>query len=535
MGNWYGKWGKSNSDSVTDPVAAASPEAGLQSVAEAEQPLSADLDANLQYLKLRFKDCSDVVFRNVVVEYDVRATVIFVDGLVNTDQISDHALRPLLYDAVNARPDNMPDPPPLEETQISLSQVSRASNYNDVIRDIMGGNAALFIDGYAEAIILSVPGGERRGVSDPTTENVIRGPREGFTDALRPNTALVRARLRTPALKMVPFVIGEKTNTNVVLAYMDGLADPAVIEEATKRLHAIKLDGILESGYIEEFIEDNPYSLFPQLQYTERPDSIAAHLLEGRFAIFTEGTPFVLVAPTVIWQLFQASEDYYERYHITNFIRWLRYIFGFIALFLPSIYIATTTFHHDMLPTTLTLSIAAAREAIPFPALVEALIMEISFEALREAGIRLPKAVGAALSILGALVIGQSAVEAGIVSAPMVMVVAVTGIASFAIPKFNLAISIRLLRFPMMFLAGLFGLYGMVLGTVMLMAHLCSLRSFGVPYLAGLAPYKREARDDILARVPWWDMEKRPASISRRNRRRLSEARKPRPDPTRKW
>lgn len=282
-----------------------------------------------------------------------------------------------------------------------------------------------------------------------------------------------------------------------------------------KKNQKIKIDAVLESGYIEEFIEDDTYSPFPQAQYTERPDTVAAQLLEGRFAIFTDNTPFVLTGPITFWRLMQASEDYYERYLMSNLIRWLRYMFLFVALYLPAIYVAVITYHQDLMPTNLMFSVASAREPIPFPAIIEALIMEISFEALREAGVRLPKTIGQTVSILGALVIGTAAVEAGIVSAPMVIIVSLTGIASFTIPRFNLAISIRMLRFPLMFLASIFGIFGIMLGTIILVLHLCNLQSFGIPYLSGISPFKRDEVKDIFVRAPWWTMTRRPGTYSR--------------------
>lgn len=259
------------------------------------------------------------------------------------------------------------------------------------------------------------------------------------------------------------------------------------------------------------------------MEYTERPDTVTAQLLEGRFAIFVDGTPFALIGPVTMWQMMQASEDYYERFFISNMVRWIRFLFLIMALFLPAIYVAVTTYHHDMLPTTLILSIAAARESIPFPALVEALMMEISFEALREAGIRLPKTVGQAVSILGALVIGQAAVQAGIVSAPIVIVVSLTGIASFTIPRFNFAITVRLLRFPIMLMAGLFGLFGIIIATTLIATHLTKLTSFGVPYMSGYSPYNHTDQKDIVVRAPWWKMTKRPSWIGKDNNKRAKE------------
>jgi spore germination protein len=491
---------------------------------ETKVPLAIDRDyaVSLQTMKKVFSDCSDVIFREISVTPASRGFIVFIDGIVKSEEISDHTLLPLF--ALHSR---ISDPEELEQETLIVPQTAPCPTYEEAADNILAGNAVLFIQGHDHGITINARGGARRGVEEPQTESVIRGPREGFVENLRTNTALLRFKIKSSDLKMKSFVIGDKTKTSVLLAYIEGIIDPKLVEEATRRLQEIKIDGVLESGYIEELIEDQPFSPFPQLQYTERPDAAAAGLLEGRFAIFVDGTPFVLVAPVTFWQFMQASEDYYERYIIGNLIRWLRMVFIAVALFLPALYVAVTTFQQDMLPSNLLLSIAAARESIPFPAIVEALIMEVAFEALREAGIRLPKTVGQAVSILGALVIGQAAVQAGIVSAPMVIVVSLTGIASFTIPRFNMAISIRLLRFPLMILAGIFGLFGIVVGLVLISVHLCSLRSFGVPYLSGIAPYQHAEQQDIMVRSPWWKMVFRPNSLSQLNRRRLSTSHMP--------
>jgi spore germination protein KA len=284
---------------------------------------------------------------------------------------------------------------------------------------------------------------------------------------------------------------------------------------------------VLESGYLEEFIEDNPYSPFPQVVHTERPDRVTASLLEGRVAILTDGTPFALIVPAEFITLMQSPEDYYERYMVATAIRWLRYIGFAMSLLLPSLYIAITTFHQEMIPTRLLISLAAAREGVPFPALVEALMMEFTFEALREAGIRLPRAVGQAVSIVGALVIGQAAVQAGIVSPLMVIVVAITGIASFMNPAFNIALTMRLMRFPLMLLAATLGLFGVMVGILAILIHLAGLRSFGVPYLSSLAPLHTKDLKDVAVRAPWWAMDNRPAETAKLNRRRQSRGQKP--------
>ncbi|GAA3410303.1 spore germination protein [Paenibacillus hodogayensis] len=463
-------------------------------------------------------ECSDFVIRHFRMEDSgVRALVCYVDGLANTELV-DRVIASLMI-----RKGDRSLLEEVSERTLPVSQIAEADNYGDMLQKALSGDAVLLVDGNDRAIVMGLRGAEHRNVTEPETESTVRGPREGFTELLRTNTALIRRKIKSPRLKMKPMVVGKETNTDIVITYIEGLADPKLVQEVVSRIEQIQIDGILESGYLEEMIQDHGYSPFPQIMYTERPDTTAGSLLEGRVAIVTDGTPFVLIVPVTFWSFLQANEDYYERFQISSLLRLIRIIFMFIALMTPALYIAVTTFHQEMLPTTLLLSVAAAREAIPFPAVVEALIMELSFEALREAGVRLPKAVGQAVSILGALVVGQAAVEAGIVSAPLVIVVSITGIASFAIPKFNAAISVRLLRFPLMLVASVFGLYGIVLGSMLIIGHLTRLRSFGIPYLAPISPITLSDLKDTLIRAPWWQMKRRPMMLDVVNTNRLGE------------
>lgn len=491
---------------------------------QTNQEIQPDLEKNIEILKDLFKDCSDVVFRSIYAG-KLKAYVLFVDGFIDSASIEVNGIKQLL----NKLEDEKLTADELMEQIVSISSVDETTKLDAVVTNVLQGNTLLLIDRAKKALIFDAKGGQRRGVEQPETESAVRGPREGFTETLRVNTALIRHKIRSNRLKILSRNIGTETNTVLAILYVEGLASPDLVKEVLSRIDRIQIDGILDSGYIEEFIEDSPWSLFPQIQNTERPDTVAANLLEGRIAIIVDGTPFVLIVPATFWQFLQASSDYYNRFHISIFLRILRFILMFFALELPSIYIAITTYHQEMIPTTLLFSIAASREAIPFPGFIEALIMEISFEALREAGVRLPQIVGQAVSILGALVIGQAAVEAGIVSAPMVIIVSITGIASFTMPRYNMAISIRLLRFPMMILAGMFGLFGIVLGTLILLTHLCKMRSFGVPYFWPLAPMNPQSLKDVFIRAPWWAMDDRPNQLVKDDVTRQSDHLQPSP------
>ncbi|QQE76061.1 spore germination protein [Brevibacillus composti] len=487
-----------------------------KSVSELESfSIRPSLRENVEIIKHLFQDCSDFVVREFQLKNSVHGCAIFVDGLIDTKQVNE-ALESLMIEKGGAD-----DVQVIESEILPVSQITQVTNYKDLLMAVLSGDTGILIEGNSIALTLGIRGAEKRSVNEPEGESVVRGPREGFIENIRTNTSLLRRRLKTPRLKMKSVVVGKQTNTNIVVAFMDGIVDPEVRDEVLARIEKINIDAVLESGYIEEMIQDNTYSPFPQVQYSERPDTVAAALLEGRVAVFVDGTPMVLIVPTTFWMMMQANEDYYERFQMATLIRWLRYLFLVVSLLTPAGYVAVTTFHPEMLPTTLLLSIAAAREAIPFPAVVEALIMEISFEALREAGIRLPKTVGQAVSILGALVVGQAAVQAGIVSAPMVIVVSITGIASFTVPHFNASIALRMLRFPLMFAASFLGIYGILIGIVLIMGHMANLRSFGVPYLSPLAPMSVGDFKDVLIRTPWPHLKQRPGFMGTQDVKRM--------------
>lgn len=492
-----------------------------------ERPIFAQVDSNHAVLQGVFARCSDIVYRPFMIFGRRPALLVFVDGLIDTLQLEEDILKPL----TTAEGASMYG----QEVTLSwmllhvlpIAGIETVDTLPRLVHMILRWQVLLIVEGEGQALCLGIGKWAQRAISEPETEAVIRGSREAFTENVRTSTALLRRRIHTPDLKMESMQIGRFTQTQVVLCYIQGLASQDVIEEAKTRLNRIEIDSVLESGYMEELIEDTPWSPFPQIQDSEKPDVVAAMLLEGRFALLVDGTPFALVAPINLTGALASPEDYYERYLIATMIRWLRYAFALMALFLPALYVAITTFDPEFLPFSLLLSIASSRENTPFPAVIEALFMEITFEAIREAGIRMPKALGSAISIVGALVVGQAAVQAGIVSAPMVIIVSVTGIASFTVPRFNFAIALRMLRFPIIVLAGLFGMFGIVFAAICITLHICNLRSFGVPYTAPISPLSGEALKDTVIRAPWWSMRQRPVQENKDNPHRQSGASAP--------
>lgn len=477
------------------------------------QLISISLDKNLEYIKEVFTNCSDIVFREFTIGYksQIKGALIYVDGLTDKMSINDHIIKSMTLEARSAEPDEGLKSQDIykwiETASLTISEKKQVENLDDVMSGFLSGDTALLIDGWDKALIVGTKGWATRGISEPGSEAVIRGPREGFTETMRINTSMVRRRLRSNKLKIESRKIGTQTQTDVAILYMDGIINPDIVKELHSRLDSInEVDSIIESGCIEQYIEDHPYSPFPQIQYTERPDKVVAYLLEGRVVIMVDGTPNCLIVPTVFIQFIQSPEDYYSRILMSTAIRWVRFIGIFTAVTLPALYIAITTYHQEMIPTNLALSIAGAREGVPFPAFVEALTMEISLELLREASVRLPGAIGSTLGIVGALIVGQAAVEAKLVAPQMVIVVALTAIGSFTIPSFSASIPLRLVRFPLMIMGALFGLYGVMLGWIAILVHMISLKSFGYPYLAPLAPLRVSELKDVLIRAPRWQM-----------------------------
>ncbi|MEO3944037.1 spore germination protein [Gorillibacterium sp. CAU 1737] len=441
-------------------------------------PIDPKLSVTLPKLKVLFADSSDVVIHPFRVDRSLDGLLVYVENLSDMERLERGVLQPLRG---LTREEVLTEG--FLEANLPIGKVQAVTKQKEAVMSILSGNPVLFVDGLPYALTLGLASWNQRSIEQSSGENVVRGSQESFVETLATNLSILRRRLRTPNLKTPTVTTGLLAETSLAIAYLQHTATPELVDEVMRRLQAIRFDSLLESGMVEELIQDNPYSPFPQLLSTERPDVVTAHLLEGRVAIFTEGTPFVLIAPGNFFSFMQSPEDYDNAWKGTV-SRLIRYLFLIIALLMPAAYVAIVTFHQEMIPTSLLLTIANTREQIPFPVLVEALLMEIMFEALREAGLRLPKQVGSAVSIVGALVIGQAAISAGLVSPPMVMVVAITGIASFMVPHYAMSIPLRMLRFPIMIISGILGLVGFVLAFAVVIIHMLSLTSFGLPYFS---------------------------------------------------
>lgn len=470
-----------------------------------ENIISGNLYRDEAHFRALFDRWDDIVFRSFRLGGDQGGVLVFIDGMVDEQRIESQLLKPLMSSGHLEEGWNNDKLAWLIYKVLPTEKIEIKMREDQATEAILSGEVLLLVDGVQGSLVIGMNSTKTRAIEEPTSEPVIRGPRDGFTESLQINATLIRRRLKTPKLKSESFQVGTLSRTKLTVMYIEGIAKQTLIDEVKTRIQNIHMDIVLESGYIEELMMDNRYSLFPQMMSTERPDRAVASLTEGRVVILVDNTPFILIAPTTSFEMLQAAEDYNQNFMIVTAIRWLRLWLSFTALFFPSIYIAITTMHQEMLPSDLLLSIAASREAVPFSAIVEAIIMELAFEGLREAGIRLPRQVGQAVSIVGALVIGQAAVQAGLVSAPLVIVVSFTGIASFIFPSYNQSLSIRFLRFPLMIIASMLGLYGIFIVSLVLIIHLSKLKSFGVPYLSPISSMNIVGMKDVLMRLPWWD------------------------------
>lgn len=488
-----------------------------------------DLNKNIKLLKTTFKDCDDVVFRNFYIgkNGDIALLLIYIDGLIDKPLLSEYVIQSLSNEKNIEKPigENLKDNifHIIANEDISLSEINEEVEMDQVINTILSGETALLIDGIDKAIILSTRGWETRSIDEPETETVVRGPREGFTETLRINTSLVRRRVKDPRLKIKMKEVGVRSKTSIALMYIEDIVQDELLREVNRRIDNVNIDAILDSTMLENLIEDNFISPFPQIENTERPDSVAASLCEGRIALIVDNSPFALIIPATLGTLMQSSEDYYSRWTITTTIRIIRYIAAFIALLAPALYIAITSYHPGLLPTRLAYYVAASRVYVPFPAYLEAFLMELTIELLREAGTRMAGPIGTTIGIVGGLIIGQAAVDAGIVSPLMIIIVAVTTIASFTLPSYDLAEGLRLYRFILMACAAVLGLYGVMIGFLIMLTHLSKLNSFGIPFTSpysGLGLKEGDLKDTIM-KAPIQKLNRRPAFTFPKNKRRL--------------
>jgi spore germination protein len=514
--------------------------------------LSNDLDKNIRALSEIFRNCGDVISRKIPFgqSRDIFFYVIYIDALVDRELIETQIINALMHkvsfnyfvlqnDSSETDLKNLHDlsEKKFEESKINIfnefknyamttADIKEANNLKDISVSVMSGETALLIDGYDTALIVSNKKFPLRGVSNTEIEPVIYGSKDAFTESIRYNTALIRRRIRDTNLRIEQFKLGKRSNTDIAIVYIEDIAHKKLIENIKSKLKQINIDAILDANYINEFIEKNHNSVFPQTQITERPDKTASALLEGRVALLVDNTPFVLIIPAILVTFFQASEDYYDRWQIMSFLRIIRYITAFFSITLPGIFIALTLYHPNVLPLRLVLKLADERKNVPMSTLFEILVMELAFDLLIEATIRLPNPIGNSLGIFGGIIVGQAAVSAGLVTPIVIIVVSLTAIASFTVPNTSFVSALRLLKYPFIIASAMFGIFGLYLSIIIMLIHLTSLDSFGVPYLYPFVSGEVNNFNDLkdtLFRIPIFKMKKRPIFASRSQKIRQSD------------
>lgn len=462
------------------------------------------VEENIAYLKELLIDTSDIVYRQFNIA-NWKAAIVYIDGMADKLILDNFVL-----ESVMLKSERVENVMQIKDNLLTVSDMREILKLSEGINAVLSGDTIMFIEGIPALYVIATRAWPNRGVSEPSGETVIRGGRDGFTETIRFNTALIRRRIRDTRLKIKPKTVGLRSKTDVAIIYIDDIVNKDVLKKVLERIETIKIDAVLDSGYIEQFIEDEKWSPFPQLQSTEKPDVVAAGLYEGRVAILVDNSPFAIIAPTTLPSLFQTPDDYYQRWMNSSILRLVRFTAIVLALVLPSLYIAVTSFHTSIIPTKLAYSIAASREGVPFPAFVETLIMELSLAFLIEAVVRLPKAIGSTIGIVGGLILGQSAVSAGIVSPIMIIIVSITAIASFITPNYEVSSALRLCRFFLIICSSIIGLYGIALGLIVILIHLVKLKSFGIAYLSPLVhPHKKDMKDTFI-RAPITVFKTRP-------------------------
>ncbi len=489
------------------------------------QKLVTSLEDNIRSFKQIFLDDETVVFSEFTGRglQAARFCIIYIDGMADAELINEHVVAPLLCYHFSKETDIKGLVRECKEKVLSAGNTEAQSSVNKILGAVTYGDTLLLIDRCDEALVIDSKGFQTRAVSEPESTKINRGPREGFNESILTNISLVRRKIKSPKLRFKFRNVGELSQTKLCVSYIEGLAQESIIKELERRLGEIDIDGIMDSGYIQELIRDAPFSPFETVGQSERPDVIAAKLLEGRVAIFVDGSPFVLSVPFVFIENMQSSEDYYSNYLFTSVNQFIRILGAIISGSLPALYVAVTTFHHEMLPTPLLVSIAASRISVPFPTVFSMFVMLFIFDALREAGTRTPATIGQAINIVGTLVLGQATIEAKLVSAPIIIVTALSGITTLL--NYNLVGPNIIIKYTMLLAASMMGVYGFVFVVMILFYHLVSIRSFGIPYMLNMTSVRNYNSQDIWFRTPWWSVKLRPKIIATRNLVRQKTAR----------
>lgn len=488
------------------------------------EKVSVNLQKNEEQIRGWCKNCDDIIIRPMKLGQvpKVDCLVVYIEVAVSNMMLEESMIGRLLIQLQKMTADEIRQS--VNENGLGISDVKELETMEEAMAAMLAGNAILFIDGYDKSVKISSKGYPGMGVSKSESEKVLRGSKEAFTESVKLNAALVRKRIRDTGMKVKERPIGKRSNTMTAIIYMEELVYPGLLEEMEKKMDSFEVDGVMDSGVIEQLTEDTWYSPFPQYQTTERPDKAAMAVLDGRIVVLSDNSPEALILPTTMNTLFQTSDDYYRHFGIVSFLRIIRYIAAFLAVSLPGMYVAVTNYHTQILPTNLILSLAEARQGVPFPSVIEVLILEVSFELLREAGVRMPGPIGNTIGIVGGLIVGQAAVTANIVSPIVVVIVALTALSSFSIPNEEFSEALRLIKYAIIVGCAIFGILGLVMGWFLLICHLSGLKSFNIPYLMPFVAGEMNNgmdKKDALVRLPLTRLTQRPVFTRRDARTKL--------------
>ena len=486
-------------------------------------PDNKDLKLNSVNIKSILKRNSDAVFRDIFICGDPNCpvTLVFIDGLVDSKGIADDVVKPLMENNKLCEAKNEHETINLiKHGAVYFPHMKVRSNINDTLNDILNASCALIFNSENIALTFAVNGFETRGITEPTNESIVKGAKDAFIESLRTNTATVRRKIKNPKLIVEQSIVGRQTKTSIGIVYIDGIVNSHLVDEVKQRLDNIEIDGVIEAGFIEEYIIDKKYTVFPLIGATERPDRFSSAITEGRVGLIIDGLPTAYLIPANVHQFLRTMDDYSQNYLVVSALRFLRYLTAMLTIFLPGFYIAVTTFHHEMIPSELAQAIAASKEGVPYPSFIEVFMMMIAFEILLEAGLRLPKTIGQAVSIVGALVVGEAAVNAKLISPAVVVIIAITAISSFTIPNQDFSNSLRLWRFVIAIASASMGIFGISMAAIFLLYQLASIETFGVPYLSPYVASEGRDLEDSIIRIPLRFLKKRPSSFRPPNERR---------------
>lgn len=471
-----------------------------------------DQKITVENIKNEFEGCSDIRYKEIYLENGM-FTLVYIEGMVLTDIVDENILKPIIY--ANEVPKisinkNLDIFSKLEKGLIPHVSSSIVTTLDKVISSILNGEICLIdSDKKNKAIVFDTRKIEKRSITEPNSENIVKGSKESFIEALRVNISLIRTRLKTPDLKINEVLVGKKVLTRIAILYMDSVVDRGILEKVTEKIKNINTDKLVAPADFEEQIIDNKYNIFPQLIYTEKTDKVVSDIVEGKISVIIDGLPIVYILPSVFPMFFQAPEDYSFNFITASIIRFIRYLCAFLSLALPAFYVSITTFHREMIPFDLAVSITNSKEGEPFPVVIEVIFMLLSFEILIEASKRLPKTIGQSISIIGGLIVGQAAVSAKFVSPSVVVTIAIAGLTGFLIPNQDFSNSLRLCRFIAVIFSAYAGLYGLSIALILIIYYMSTIESFGIPYFAPIAGNDaKNLLKDTLIRAPLIDMKK---------------------------